>query len=163
MVDHLRSRGHTQIRHLAGPKDSITADFRTRGWRDSLERAGLEVVEPLHGDWTADSGYELSEKLVQDAEMTALYAANDQMAMGAIMALRAHGRRVPEDVSVIGVDDSMQGMVPHNDLTTVRFDMRERGRKTFDYFFSQLSRESKVEAVRLPGELVERGTVADRI
>ena len=54
-------------------------------------------------------------------------------------------------------------MVPHNDLTTVRFDMRERGRKTFDYFFSQLSRESKVEAVRLPGELVERGTVADRI
>ena len=163
VVDHLRSRGHTQIRHLAGPKDSITADFRTRGWRDSLEHAGLEVVEPLHGDWTADSGYELGEKLVQDAEMTALYAANDQMAMGAIMALRAHGRRVPEDVSVIGVDDSMQGMVPHNDLTTVRFDMRERGRKTFDYFFSQLSRESKVEAVRLPGELVERGTVADRI
>lgn len=163
VVDHLRSRGHTQIRHLAGPKDSITADFRTRGWRDSLERAGLEVVEPLHGDWTADSGYELGEKLVQDTEMTALYAANDQMAMGAIMALRAHGRRVPEDVSVIGVDDSMQGMVPHNDLTTVRFDMRERGRKTFDYFFAQLSGEPKIETVRLPGELVERGTVADRI
>ena len=93
--------------------------------------------------------------------MTALYAAHDPMAMGAIMALRAHGRRVPEDVSVIGVDDSMQGMVPHNDLTTVRFDMRERGRKTFDYFFAQLSSEAKVEAVRLPGELVERGTVTD--
>ena len=55
----------------------------------------------------------------------------------------------------------MQGMVPHNDLTTVRFDMRERGRKTFDYFFAQLSGEANVEAVRLPGELVERGTVSD--
>ena len=50
VVDHLRSRGHAQIRHLAGPKDSITAGFRTRGWRDALDRAGLEVVEPLHGD-----------------------------------------------------------------------------------------------------------------
>ena len=160
VVDHLRSRGHTQIRHLAGPKDSITADFRTRGWRDALERAGLQLT--FYTGPTADSGYELGEKLVQDAEMTALYAANDQMAMGAIMALRAHGRRVPEDVSVMGVDDSMQGMVPHNDLTTVRFDMRERGRKTFDYFFAQ-PRRVKGRRKRLPGELVERGTVADRI
>lgn len=94
--------------------------------------------------------------------MTALYVANDQMAMGAMTALRIHGRRVPEDVSVVGVDDSLQGMVPHNTLTTVRFDLRERGRRTFDQFFAQVSGEGSVDAIRLPGEIIERSTVARR-
>ena len=94
--------------------------------------------------------------------MTALYVGNDQMAMGAMTALRAHGRRVPEDVSVVGVDDSLQGVVPHNTLTTVRFDLRERGKRTFDHFFAQMSGEERVEAVRLPGAIVERATVAVR-
>ena len=129
VVDYLRERGHAHIRHLAGPEGSITADFRLRGWADALDDAGLERLEPLRGDWTADSGYELGVKLAQDKDMTALYVGNDQMAMGAMTALRAHGRRVPEDVSVVGVDDSLQGVVPHNTLTTVRFDLRERGKR----------------------------------
>ncbi|MHA7994177.1 LacI family DNA-binding transcriptional regulator [Collinsella sp. BM28] len=162
VVDYLRERGHRHIRHLAGPAGSITADFRLQGWRDALDTAGLEAVEPLRGDWTADSGYELGAKLARDEEMTALYVANDQMAMGAMTALRIHGRRVPEDVSVVGVDDSLQGMVPHNTLTTVRFDLRERGRRTFDQFFAQVSGEGSVDAIRLPGEIIERSTVARR-
>lgn len=161
VVDHLRARGHRHIRHLAGPVGSITAEFRLKGWSDALSSAGLEVVEPLRGDWTADSGYELGARLAQDREMTALYVANDQMAMGAMTALRIHGRRVPEDVSVVGVDDSLQGVVPHNTLSTVRFDLHERGRTTFDRFFAQMSGEERIEAVRLPGVLVERSTVAD--
>jgi len=56
--------------------------------------------------------------------MTAIYAANDQMANGAIAALRDSGLRVPEDVSVVGVDDSLDDFVAHNELTTVRFDLR---------------------------------------
>ncbi len=140
VVDYLRERGHAHIRHLAGPEGSITADFRLRGWADALDAAGLERVEPLRGDWTADSGYELGVKLAQDKDMTALYVGNDQMAMGAMTALRIHGRRVPEDVSIVGVDDSLQGVVPHNTLTTVRFDLRERGKRTFDHFFAQMSR-----------------------
>ena len=162
VVDYLRERGHAHIRHLAGPEGSITADFRLRGWADALDVAGLERLEPLRGDWTADSGYELGVKLAQDKDMTALYVGNDQMAMGAMTALRTHGRRVPEDVSVVGVDDSLQGVVPHNTLTTVRFDLRERGKRTFDHFFAQMSGEERVEAVRLPGAIVERATVAVR-
>ncbi len=94
VVDYLRERGHAHIRHLAGPEGSITADFRLRGWADALDTAGLERIEPLRGDWTADSGYELGVKLAQDKDMTALYVGNDQMAMGAMTALRIHARRV---------------------------------------------------------------------
>ena len=82
VVDYLRERGHAHIRHLAGPEGSITADFRLRGWADALDVAGLERLEPLRGDWTADSGYELGVKLARDKDMTALYVGNDQMAMG---------------------------------------------------------------------------------
>ena len=82
------------------------------------------------------------------------------MALGAIVALRDHGIRVPEDVSVVGVDDSLQGTVPHNRLTTIRFDMRERGKRTFDCFFAELLGEREVKHILLPGELVERSTVA---
>lgn len=65
--------------------------------------------------------------------MTAIYAANDQMANGAIAALRDSGLRVPEDVSVVGVDDSLDDFVAHNELTTVRFDLHQRGREVFEH------------------------------
>ena len=159
-VDYLMRHGHRAIRHIAGPHSSIAAAERAAGWRDALIAAGVDVVEPLVGDWTADSGYELGAKLAQDKDMTALYAGNDQMALGAIVALLDHGIRVPEDVSVVGVDDSLQGTVPHNRLTTIRFDMRERGKRTFDCFFAELLGEREVKHILLPGELVERSTVA---
>lgn len=159
VVDYLLSRGHREIRHIAGPDESFTAEYRSAGWKDALSAAGLTTAEPLKGDWTADSGYELGLRLADDAKMTALYAANDQMAAGAIAALRERGRRVPEDVSVVGVDNSLQGMVPHNDLTTVHFDLRERGRVTFDLMFSTLEGTAGKGPIRLPGTLIERSTV----
>lgn len=175
VVDYLAARGHREIRHIAGTAWSITAQYRAQGWADALAAHGLEAVEPLVGDWTANSGYELGRILADDHTMTALYAANDQMAAGAIAALRDAGRRVPEDVSVVGVDDSLEGMVPHNQLTTVAFDQRERGRVTFECLLGELDGADsssgpnssvsidgkKPHAIRLPGTLIERATVAD--
>ena len=92
-------------------------------------------------------------------DVTAVYAANDQMAYGAMLALRACGRRVPEDVSVIGVDDALTGVVPNNMLTTVRFDLVGRGRAAFDLAVGD--RASAIEAIRIPGTLVERSSVTD--
>ena len=132
VMNYLRALGHEQIRYIGGPSYHSHSAFREAGWKDELEKAGIEAREPLRGDWTADSGYFAGAKLARDHEMTAIYAANDQMALGAITALRDAGIRVPEDVSVVGVDDSLEGMVPHNGLTTIRFDQRERGRILFN-------------------------------
>lgn len=157
-MDHLMKHGHRQIRFIAGPSYSSHSAFREAGWADVLRNEGIEAVVPLEGDWSADSGYEAGAKLAQDRDMTAIFAANDQMALGAIAALRDAGRRVPEDVSVIGVDDFLEGVVPHNDLTTVRFDKLERGRVLFE----RAIQGGPSTAIRIPGQLIERGTVADR-
>lgn len=160
VMDHLFAHGHEQVRFVAGPGHSIDSAFREAGWRDALASRGIEPVEPLRGDWTANSGYEVGRRLARDRAMTAVYAANDQMAMGVIAALREAGRLVPEDVSVVGIDDSLEAMVPHIELTTIRFDLRERGQAVFEYAMREPER--RPHAVRIPGVLIERRTVADR-
>lgn len=160
LMDHLLSHGHRQIRYVAGPDFSVDENFRQAGWRDELARIGVEPVEPLRGDWTADSGYEIAcQMLDRGDEFSAVYAANDQMANGVMCALRDRGLRVPEDVSVVGVDDSLADYVPRSELTTVRFDMSERGRIAFDYAVPERP-GGPTEAIRIPGTLIERSSVA---
>ena len=162
IMDHLFEHGHRQIRFVGGPTFSIDNEFREAGWRDYLVHHGVEPVEPLHGDWSANSGYEIGGKLAQDRDATAIFVANDQMAMGVIAALLDAGVRVPEDVSVAGIDDSLDAFLPHNQLTTVRFDLHERGRMAFQYAVPVAEGPRPVAAIRIPGQLVERGTVTDR-
>ena len=159
-VQHLAARGHRQIRFVTGPSGSIDAQFREAGWREGLEGLGLDVVEPMAGDWGADSGYEIGARLAADREMTAAYVANDTMALGVMEALRDAGLRVPEDVSVIGVDDSLSGTVPNNALSSVRFDSAGCGRVAFEAVLEGLDPTASVQTVRLPCELVERDSVA---
>ena len=92
--------------------------------------------------------------------MTAIYAANDQMANGAIAALRDSGLRVPEDVSVVGVDDSLDDFVAHNELTTVRFDLHQRGREVFERAVPEAGTAGKTVAIRIPGRLIIRHSTA---
>lgn len=160
-VDHLVAHGHREIRFIDGARESIAARFRAAGWRDALEKHRITPsVAPYQGDWSAESGYEAGVRIAEeDPAATAVFASNDQMAYGAILALRARGIRVPEDVSVVGIDDSLTGIVPYNDLTTIRFDLNERGRIVFDYAVGS-KRGAGPRAVRLPGTLIERGTVA---
>ena len=157
-VEHLLGLGHREIRFIAGPSFHSHSNFREAGWSDTLRSHHIEPVPPLVGDWTADSGYEAAARLAEDRDMTAIFAANDQMALGAIAALRDRGVRVPEDVSVVGVDDSLEGVVPHNELTTVRFDNRERGR----ILFNEAIEGTGVHPVRIEGSLVKRATTAPR-
>lgn len=160
VMDHLCAHGHEQIRFVGGPAYSIDSQFREAGWHDALVARGIEPVEPLRGDWTANSGYEVGRRLAEDEAMTAVYVANDQMAMGVIAALREAGRRVPEDVSIVGIDDSLETCIPHIELTTVRFDLRERGRAAFEHAIRKP--DQTPYTVRIPGKLIKRRTVADR-
>ena len=160
LMDHLFELGHEQIRYIGGPSFSVDEQFRRAGWQDALERRHIEPVEPLEGDWSANSGYEAGRYLAEhDRTMTAIYAANDQMANGAIAALRDSGLRVPEDVSVVGVDDSLGDIVPDRRLTTVRFDNKRVGMWAVDKIAGAEDVVAGVEHMLIPGVLVEGDTV----
>lgn len=159
VVEYLKNAGHRNIRFVAGPSYSIDSNFRQKGWEDALSHFGFPVAQPLAGNWLADSGYEIGCKLSADTEMTAIYSANDQMAFGIIAALQDRGIRVPEDVSVVGVDDSLEGYVPHCNLTTIRFDLLKRGRTAFEHALLGRKPGYTPETVRIPGRLIVRDTV----
>jgi DNA-binding LacI/PurR family transcriptional regulator len=137
-VDHLLSLGHPTVWHVAGPTGWIAAKERVSGWQAALTDAGVLVPEPLFGDWSADSGYELGRHLAERPEVTAVFAANDQMALGLVHALYDGGRRVPDDVSVVGFDDipEVSHLLPP--LTTVRPDFVEVGRRCLTAALDQL-------------------------
>lgn len=161
LMDHLFELGHEQIRYIGGPSFSVDEQFRRAGWQDALERKHIESAEPLEGDWSANSGYEAGRYLAEhDRAMTAIYAANDQMANGVIAALRDSGLRVPEDVSVVGVDDSLDDFVAHNELTTARFDLHQRGREVFEHAVPEAGTAGKTVAIRIPGQLIIRHSTA---
>src|SRR5919107_805927 len=128
-TDHLLELGHRTVWHLAGPAGWPEAADRVRGWRDALEAAGAPLPPALEGDWSARSGHELARQLVDDPNVTAIFVANDQMALGALRALHESGRRIPRDVSVVGFDDIPEAPYFTPPLTTVRQDFDEMGRR----------------------------------
>lgn len=118
---HLIDLGHRSIAHIAGPASSYAAAERERGWRETLAAAGLPAGALVRGSWTSASGHEAAQTLIADGALaTALFVANDQMALGALRALAEHGARVPGDVSVVGFDDVDDAANYRPPLTTVR-------------------------------------------
>ena len=160
LMDHLFEHGHREIRFVSGPGYSVDSVFREKGWREALEARGCYVAEPQRGDWTADSGYAAGERLARDPRVTAVYAANDPMAIGVVAALENAGRRVPEDISVVGVDDSLSRMMPNVHLTTVRFDLFERGRTAVEHALLGSGPGYRPLAIRIAPVLVKRESVA---
>jgi len=126
-VRHLISLGHRKILHVAGPPDWFDAKARTEAWRACLEEAGLALTEPVIGDWSSDSGYQFGQTLdIGDA--TAVFVANDQMALGLMHGFAERGIRVPDDISVVGFDDLPDARHYLPPLTTVRQDFVRLGR-----------------------------------
>lgn len=119
---HLLSLGHRHIRHLAGPQRWWSARGRAEGWARAMREVGLAAMPFIEGDWSPASGYVASRTLALDREMTAVFAANDDMAIGLIRALAESGRSVPNDVSVMGVDDIPSAAYLNPPLTTVAQD-----------------------------------------
>ncbi|MFJ2608532.1 LacI family DNA-binding transcriptional regulator [Streptomyces sp. NPDC087425] len=128
-TQHLLELGHVTVHHLTGPQRWYGARDRLRGWRAALLDSGREVPPVVHGDWSAASGHAAGRALAADGAVSAVFAANDDMAIGLIRALAEAGRRVPEDVSVVGFDDVPVAAYVTPPLTTVRqpFDAVARG------------------------------------
>ena len=120
VVEHLLELGHLTVHHLAGPQRWYAAKERLEGWRAALAAHGRDEPPVIEGDWSAASGYSAGRQLAADPDVTAVFAANDDMAIGLIRALTEAGRRVPEDVSVVGFDDIPVAAYVTPPLTTVR-------------------------------------------
>jgi DNA-binding LacI/PurR family transcriptional regulator len=119
-TEHLLDLGHGCVHHLAGPQRWFSARDRLEGWRAALTQRGVNEPPAVEGDWSAASGYAVGRQLAADDTVTAVFAANDDMAIGLIRALLEAGRRVPADVSVVGFDDIPVADFITPRLTTVR-------------------------------------------
>lgn len=128
LVDHLADLGHRSFVHIAGPSTWAAARNRARAYESAVARRGLQSVALVHGDWSAASGYAAIGQLGGTGGATAVVAANDQMALGAVRALTVRGLSVPGDVSVTGVDDIPEAAFFTPPLTTVRVDFAAQGR-----------------------------------
>jgi len=125
-VKHLLGLGHRTVHHLAGPAGSFAAAERERGWRTALAAAGAAVPDVVRGDWTSASGHGAASTLLARGA-TAVFAANDQMALGLLRGIAEAGRDVPGEVSVVGFDDLADAADYRPPLTTVRQDFDALG------------------------------------
>ncbi|MEV4415991.1 LacI family DNA-binding transcriptional regulator [Catellatospora sp. NPDC049609] len=160
-VTHLLDLGHCTVWHVAGPEESFAAERRAQAWRDTLTAAGREVPAPLRGDWSAESGYQAGLVLADRPDCTAVFAANDQMALGVLRALHERGRSVPGEVSVVGFDDIADATSFIPPLTTVHQDFAEVGRRCVQGILHQIdSGEAAPGTTLVPTRLVVRASTA---
>jgi DNA-binding LacI/PurR family transcriptional regulator len=137
-VRYLLDLGHRTVHHVAGPTSWLDAQARRNSWRTALADADRPVPQHVLGDWSARSGYEAGLHLAEDPEVTAVFCANDHMALGLLRAMHERGRQVPADVSVIGFDDIPESGYLAPPLTTVRQDFGELGRRGLELLVEQL-------------------------
>ena len=158
---HLIELGHTEIAHISGPQDWIEADARMQGFLQEINEAELRTRAPILGDWSAHFGYYAGLELLRFRDFTAVFAGNDQMALGFMHACRESGLDVPGDISVVGFDDIPEAPYLLPPLTTVAQDFSELGRRSLELLMQQLITGSRpFEKLRLPPRLVVRESTA---
>ncbi|MBT8162060.1 MULTISPECIES: LacI family DNA-binding transcriptional regulator [Arthrobacter] len=153
---HLIGLGHRDILHVAGPSTRNEAKERERGYRDAMENAGLspQVIDVAH-DWSSISGFKAGE-LADPATFTAVFASNDEIALGFMSAMERRDAKAPRDFSVVGVDDMPAAAYFSPPLTTMRIDFRALGIATFKMLRHQILTGERAEHYVEEPELVVR-------
>ena len=155
-VRHLVERGRRRIATIAGPQDMIAGIDRLTGYRTELRDSDRRSIVAV-GDFTRESGSAaMRQLLADDPHLDAVFVASDLMADGALRALRQSGRRVPDDVAVVGFDDADIARYTEPALTTVRQPVLDIGRTMARQLLRLAADESIEPAVILPTELVVR-------
>ncbi|GAA3776371.1 LacI family DNA-binding transcriptional regulator [Microbacterium kribbense] len=158
---HLLGIGHTRIALIAGPSDWSEAAARRSGFVDALAAEGLDPIAVESSDWSAQSGFTAGTRLLAGDPFTAVFCANDQIALGFMHAAREHGKRVPADISVVGFDDTPESAHYAPPLTTLRQDFAESGRRAVDRVLARLAAPEKAGApAPLVPQLVVRASTA---
>jgi DNA-binding LacI/PurR family transcriptional regulator len=162
-TEHILKQGYRRIGHITGPMNWWEAHQREAGWRDAMHESGQSTERlEVFGDWSAASGDIGMRRLLELApEIEALFASNDQMALGALRAARGAGRRVPEDLAVVGFDDIPEAAYFHPPLTTIRQDLQKMGTLAVQLVHRMIQdgkqgENSKSEVLWVQPELVTR-------
>ncbi|NQX14009.1 LacI family DNA-binding transcriptional regulator [Microbacteriaceae bacterium VKM Ac-2855] len=159
-MQHLIDLGHRRIAHLAGPDRWTSARIRADAYRASIAQAGVAQLPIRAGDWSARSGYAAAPAIFE-SDPTAVFAANDRMALGLMLWLHDNGRRIPEDVSVVGFDDVAEAEFFHPPLTTIRQDFDAMGRAAAETLIAMIEHPGSEPAVGYPvPELIVRASTA---
>jgi DNA-binding LacI/PurR family transcriptional regulator len=159
---HLLELGHRNVWHLGGPLDFLEAEQRIAGWKATLRAAGLQPPPFARGDWSARSGYEIGQRLLKNPEITAVFAGNDQMALGLLRSLHEAGLDIPGDISVVGFDDIPEAAYFTPPLTTIRQDFSEAGRRCLGLLVALIETGEPSVNVMVAPELVVRGSTTVR-
>lgn len=161
-VAHLAGLGHTDIAHVAGPLDWTDAKERLEGWRMECRARGLDPGATFQAGWDAESGYDVGQELVKAGPPTAIFAANDMIALGVIRALTEAGFSVPHHVSVVGVDDvpGASNFIPP--LTTVHHHFASLGKQIMESMVTVLGGGEPSQEVIAPKLVVRASTSVPR-
>lgn len=157
-VRHLADHGHRRVDHIGGPADAVDARERLRGWQDELADRGLDGRLLGVGDWSPDDGHRIGTEADLD-DVSAVFVANDQMALGFLHALGDRGLSVPDDVSIVGFDDIPEAAHFSPPLTTLRQPFEQIGRDMLETLLARIDGKDLVTVAAVP-ELIERGSVA---
>lgn len=163
---HLFELGRRHIATITGPRDMVAGVDRLTGYRDALTEAGIAIDDGLiaTGDFTQAGGEAAMDRLLRDRpDLDAVFCASDLMAAGALGALQAAGRRVPEDVAVVGYDDSPIATTTRPALSSVRQPIEEMGREMVHLLAGNIEQNGRVPRhIVLATELVARASSAGR-
>ena len=152
-VNHLISRGCRRVAHIAGPRDWMDARLRLDGYLEVCSAAGLPTQVLDAGSWDAAAALPLIDRL--DPEVDGIFAANDQLALGCLSELQRTGRRIPDDVRVVGFDDMAGADALYPTLTTVRQDFTRIGEIAIEQLSLMLDGEQARTTV-IPTSLIIR-------
>ncbi len=159
-TSHLLDLGHERIVMLSGPLSTYTGQLRLQGFKDAHEAYGFPYDESLmfEGDYTMTSGQALAASIV-DKHPTAVFAANDMMAIGLMREARNHGLKIPEDLSVIGFDNLTLASLIDTPLTTVHQPLKSLGEHAADMMLEKIKLSQTLNHnIKLDPEVIIRST-----
>ncbi|WP_022868749.1 LacI family DNA-binding transcriptional regulator [Schaalia vaccimaxillae] len=159
-VRHLLDLGHRDIAHIAGPQDWFEARMRLEGWQAELSEHGLPERLSHYRGWEGTVGYEAGFRFIREGLPTAIFCANDEVALGLIKALDEAGLSVPDDVSIVGFDDEPKAKFFRPALTTVRQDFLDLGRQALAAVMSAIGGIDEAEPIIRPTHLIVRDSTA---
>jgi DNA-binding LacI/PurR family transcriptional regulator len=157
-TQHLLELGHATVWHVSGPAGWFDSTGRVEGWRQALQDAGREAPPPLLADWTAAAGYEAGQVIARMPDATAVFAANDHLALGLMLALGEHGKRIPDDISLVGFDDVPESAFFRPPLTTIRQDFAALARTALDVLLGHIDGKPVLHRTTISPELVVRAS-----
>ena len=161
-TNHLLGLGHSHVAHVTGPLDWIEAGQRREGWLRAHEMRNMLPGPELTGDWSSASGYYAGLRLADDSSVTAVFVANDNMALGVLRALHERGRSVPGEVSVVGFDNVPEAAYFWPPLTTVKQQFSALGQRAVDLALRALAGEERPGTELVEPELVVRASTGAR-